>query len=94
MMDTAHTEKGEPMKLINAELVLTMLKAFKDKEHGDPHFLNGIETAREIIEGMPEAIVRGGDCGLYPVQKMPVAFVVDQDIPDDICFLRETLGES
>ena len=28
------------------------------------------------------------------VEQMPVAFVVDQDIPDDICFFRETLGES
>ena len=82
------------MKLIDADKLLEALGVFKDKEHGDPHFLNGIETAMEIVEGMPEAIVRGGDCGLYPVQKMPVAFVVDQDIPDDICFFRETLGES
>ena len=28
------------------------------------------------------------------VEQMPVTFVVDQDIPDDICFFRETLGES
>ena len=55
---------------------LEAVGVFKDKEHGDPHFLNGIETAMEIIE------------------QMPVAFVVDQDIPDDICFFRETLGES
>lgn len=82
------------MKLINADKLLEALGVFKDKEHGDPHFLNGIETAREIVEGMSEEVVRCGDCGLYPVQKMPVAFVVDQDIPDDICFFRQTLGES
>lgn len=83
------------MKLIDADKILEALGVFTDEKHGDPHFLKGIETAREIIEGMPEAIVRGGDCGLYPVEKIPVAFVVDQDdIPDDICFFRETLGES
>lgn len=64
------------MKLIDADKLLEALGVFKDEEHGDPHFLNGIETAREIVE------------------QMPVAFVVDQDIPDDICFFRETLGES
>ena len=82
------------MKLIDADKILEALGAFTDKEHGDPHFLNGIETARELIEGMPEAVVRCGDCGWYPVKKMPVTCVVDQDIPDDICFFRETLGES
>ena len=50
------------MKLIDADKLLEALGVFKDKEHGDPHFLNGIETAREIIEGMPEAVVRCMDC--------------------------------
>lgn len=64
------------MKLIDADKILEALGVFTDKEQGDPHFLNGIETAREIVE------------------QMPVMFVIDQDIPDDICFFRETLGES
>lgn len=64
------------MKLIDADKILEALGVFKDKKHGDPHFLNGIETAREIVE------------------QMPVTFVVDRDMPDDICFFRETLGES
>ena len=50
------------MKLINAELVLAMLEAFKDKKYGDPHFMNGIATVRELIEDMPEAVVRCKDC--------------------------------
>lgn len=64
------------MKLIDADKILEALGVFTDKEHGDPHFLKGIETAREIVE------------------QMPVMFVVDLDMPDDICFFRETLGES
>ena len=50
------------MKLINAELVLTMLKAFKDEKYGNPHFMNGIATVIELIEDMPEAVVRCEDC--------------------------------
>lgn len=50
------------MKLIYAELVLTMLKAFKDEKYGNPHFMNGIATACELIEDMPEAVVLCGKC--------------------------------
>lgn len=53
------------MKLIDGDKILEALGAFKDEKHGDPHFLNGIETAREIIEGMPEAVVRRRDCIYY-----------------------------
>lgn len=52
------------MKLIDAELVLTMLKAFKDEKYGNPHFMNGIATVLELIEDMPEAVVRCKDCRL------------------------------
>lgn len=45
------------MKLIDAGKLLEALGAFTDKKHGDPHFLNGIETAREIVEQMPVASV-------------------------------------
>ncbi len=50
------------MKLIDADKILEALGVFTDKKHGDPHFLNGIETAREIIEQMPEAVVYCADC--------------------------------
>ena len=41
------------MKLIDADNVLKALGIFSDREHGDPDFLNGIETAREIVEQAP-----------------------------------------
>lgn len=41
------------MRLIDADNVLKALGIFNDREHGDPHFLNGIETAREIVEQAP-----------------------------------------
>ena len=50
------------MKLIDADKILEALGVFKDKKHGDPHFLAAIATAMEIIEGMPEAVVRCWDC--------------------------------
>lgn len=53
------------MKLIDSDKIIEALGAFSDKTHGDPHFLNGIKTAREIIEGMPEAVVRCRDCDQY-----------------------------
>ena len=53
------------MKLIYAEMVLAMLEAFKDEKYGNPHFMNGIATVRELIEDMPEAVVRCGDCMMF-----------------------------
>ena len=50
------------MKMIDADTILEALGAFQGGTRGDPHFLNGIETAREIVEGMPEAVVRCWDC--------------------------------
>lgn len=41
------------MRLNDADNVLKALGVFNDREHGDPHFLNGIETAREIVEQAP-----------------------------------------
>lgn len=41
------------MRLIDADNVLKALGIFNDREHGDPHFLNGIETACEIVEQAP-----------------------------------------
>ena len=53
------------MKLIDASKVLDALATFTDKEHGNNHFLNGIATAEEIVEQMPEAVVRCRDCKHY-----------------------------
>lgn len=41
------------MRMIDTDNVLKALGVFNDREHGDPHFLNGIETAREIVEQAP-----------------------------------------
>ena len=49
-------------KLISANAVLKGLGCFTDTEHGNPHFLNGIATAREIVKDAPEAVVRCKDC--------------------------------
>lgn len=57
------------MRLIDAENVLKALGIFNDREHGDPHFLNGIETAREIVEQAPTVdaapVVRCRSCRHY-----------------------------
>lgn len=77
------------MKLINADEAFRVLS---DYYHHRTE--TQADALREALGLVPEAVVRCGDCGWYPVKKMPVTFVVDQDIPDDICFFRETLGES
>lgn len=41
--------------MIDAGKVLAALAIFNDRENGNPHFLNGIETAREIIQNEVEA---------------------------------------
>lgn len=38
------------MRLIDADALKEALSIFNN---GDPHFLNGIKTAREIIDGLP-----------------------------------------
>ena len=56
------------MRLIDADKILEALGVFTDKEQGDPHFLAAIASAREIIEGMPEAVVRCKDCRYWKDQ--------------------------
>ena len=41
------------MRLIDADYILSALDVFSDKEHGNEHFLFGIETAREIVKDAP-----------------------------------------
>lgn len=43
------------MRLIDADYVLSALGIFSDRENGNEHFLNGIETAREIVQNAPTA---------------------------------------
>ena len=42
---------------IDRDYVLKLLGVFNDRVHGDYHFLNGIETAKEIVEDAPSADV-------------------------------------
>ena len=45
-------------KYIDADHLLTALSVFNDHDNGNPHFLNGIRTAEEIIKDAPAADVR------------------------------------
>lgn len=40
--------------LIKKESVLNALGVFKDTKHANPHFMNGIETAKELINQADE----------------------------------------
>ena len=42
---------------IDRDYVLKLLGVFNDRVHGDYHFMNGIETAKEIVEDAPAADV-------------------------------------
>ena len=42
---------------IDRDYVLKLLGVFNDRVHGDHHFMNGIETAKEIVEDAPAADV-------------------------------------
>lgn len=41
------------MRLIDADYILSNLNVFSDREHGNEHFLSGIETARETVKDAP-----------------------------------------
>lgn len=53
------------MRMIDADALIDALSIFNDKENGNAHFLNGIETAKEIITAAPTIAaedVRRGMC--------------------------------
>lgn len=50
------------MKLIDADAIIAALESFSDLRNGNTHFLNGIETAKEIVTRLPDAVVRCKDC--------------------------------
>lgn len=43
-------------RLIDADAVMSYLNIFNDGINGDEHFMNGIETAKEVIENVPTII--------------------------------------
>lgn len=43
------------MRLIDADEIMKALSIFNDTMNGNIHFLNGIETAKELIEDAPTA---------------------------------------
>lgn len=53
-------------RLVDADKILAALSVFRDREHGNHHFMNGIATAKEIIESQPTVdavpVVRCKDC--------------------------------
>lgn len=50
-------------RLIDADAVIGIIgTTFTDREHGNPHFFNGLATAVEIIENAEEAVVRCKEC--------------------------------
>ena len=57
------------MRLIDADNAIHALGVFSDMEHGNKHFLNGINSAKEIInecvtiDAVP--VVRCKDCVYY-----------------------------
>ena len=70
------------MEYISKDYLLQALSVFSDYENGDEHFLNGIETAKEIIENAPtncESCYKRDDCE----QSMPLK-VRPFDCPDQV----------
>ena len=43
---------------VNPKTALCILQHFSDKQNANQHFLNGIETAKEVLESMPREEVR------------------------------------
>ena len=58
------------VEYIERDYVLKLLGVFNDRVHGDYHFMNGIETAKEIVEDAPstdvQPVVRCKDCVYRP----------------------------
>lgn len=44
--------------LISRKALLKKLEVFNDRDHGNEHFLLGIESAKEIIKNEPTAFVK------------------------------------
>ena len=68
-MTTALAGNGEPMKLIDANKVIKALQLFNDHKHGNEDFFCGLETAKEIIENMEEAVIECENCPSLGINK-------------------------
>mgnify|MGYP003532509284 CR=1 FL=1 len=42
-------------RMIDADALMEKLNVFNDKVNGNEHFINGIETAKELLDDMPSA---------------------------------------
>lgn len=42
-------------RLIDVDMLMEKLNVFNDKVNGNEHFINGIETAKELLDDMPTA---------------------------------------
>ena len=56
---------------VERDYVLKLLGVFNDRVHGDYHFMNGIETAKEIVEDAPSADVQPVKYGKWVFYKPP-----------------------
>ena len=43
------------MRLIDADALMEKMNVFNDSVNGNEHFINGIETAKELLDDMPTA---------------------------------------
>ena len=84
--------------LIRRSDVMNMLSVFNDRVNGNNHFINGIETAKELLESAPVVdaveVVRCRDCARYRTKYCPVdTWTADVTIykaePDDFCSYGE-----
>lgn len=68
------------MRLIDADYILSALNVFYDRKHGNEHFLLGIETAQDIVKGVPT------------IDPKPQWIPVTERLPDEnqpVCILLE-----
>ena len=79
---------------IERETVLNALSVFNDRIHGNEHFLNGIETAKEIVDKTLSAdvapVVHGkwiNICGDSESPRQCSECLQDFDYIDGICYL-------
>ena len=70
-----------------------------DRENGDPHFINGIETMMEYIETLPAVdavpVIRCKDCKWFGKSGCAILIVDESDKPkeDDLCSWAERKEE-
>ena len=80
-------------KYIDRGMLLKALNVFRDTENGNQHFLNGIESAREIIKNMPcsrvQKVVYCGECRYYSESSMTCSALCIGTDSDGYCSAGE-----